>query len=178
MVADRLVAAAGGDFGSLHRALVAMIQRCERRVLVAKPQNYMNRSGKVIRQLLEWRRLEYSELLVIYDDVDLPFGRIRLRARGGSGGHNGMRSIIAELGSQDFARLRIGIGRKGPEPDLSSFVLDMFDEDERERLDSILKFVLRAVDSILVDGIEKSMTLYNRQLPIASPHNSQEPSDD
>lgn len=174
MVADQLVAAGGGDFGSLHQALVASTRLCKRQVLVAKPQTYMNRSGKAIRQLLEWRSLEYSELLVIYDDVDLPFGRIRLRARGGSGGHNGMRSIIAELGSQEFARLRIGIGRKDPEPDLSSFVLEVFDEDERERLDCILEFVLRAVASILVNGIEKSMTLYNRQQLLNSPQNSKD----
>ena len=128
--------------------------------------------------MLEWKNLDYSELLVIYDDVDLPFGRIRLRARGGSGGHNGMRSIISELGSQEFARLRIGIGREGPGADLSSFVLDVFDEGERERLDRILEFVLRVVDSILVNGIEKSMTLYNRQPPLHSPLNSKEPTDD
>ncbi len=178
MVADRLVASARGDFGSVGQALVAIIRRCKRQVLVAKPQTYMNRSGTAVRRLMEWKSLEFSELLVIYDDVDLPFGRIRLRPRGGSGGHNGMKSIIGELGSQEFARLRVGIGREGPETDLSSFVLDVFDEEEREELDRVLDFALKTVGSILIHGIEKSMARFNRRRPAHSLPSSKEPADD
>ena len=140
-----------------------MIRRCKHRVVVAKPQTYMNRSGTAIRRLLKWQQLELKDLLVVYDDVDLPFGQIRLRTGGGSGGHKGMNSIIAELASQDFARLRIGIGRKTRESDLSSFVLDVFDQEEMESLDGVLDFTLQAVDSILIHGIEKSMARYNQR---------------
>ena len=173
MAADRLAAAAGAGYVAQHHSLVSMIRRCKRRVVVAKPQTYMNRSGAAIRRLMEWKQLELKDLLVVYDDVDLPFGRLRLRVGGGSGGHNGMNSIIAELASQEFARLRIGIGRETRESDLSSFVLDVFDKEEMESLDNVLDFTLQAVDSILVHGIEKSMARFNQRRPLDAPPGSQ-----
>jgi len=162
MVADRLVTGAEGKFESICQSLVSKTRRCKRTVLIAKPQTYMNHSGTSIRALMDGHSLEHSELLVIYDDVDIPFGRIRLRERGGSGGHKGMNSIIAALGSKEFARLRIGIGKSGSKPDLSSFVLDEFDKKERKLLNTILDFSVEIVDSILLHGMGKSMTNYNK----------------
>lgn len=162
MVADRLVTGTEGKFESICQSLVSKIRRCKRKVLIAKPQTYMNHSGTAIRALMDWHSLEHSELLVIYDDVDIPFGRIRLRERGGSGGHKGMNSIIAALGSKEFSRLRIGIGKSGPKSDLSSFVLDEFDQKERKLLNTILDSVVEIVDSILLHGMGKSMTNYNK----------------
>ena len=172
MAADRLVGTAGAGFVAQHDSLVSMIRRCKHRVVVAKPQTYMNRSGAAVRKLMKRQQLELEDLLVVYDDVDLPFGRIRLRPGGGSGGHNGMNSIIAELASQEFARLRIGIGRAAREPDLSSFVLDVFDQEEMESLDDVLDFTLQAVDSILIHGIEKSMARFNERRPLDGPSGS------
>lgn len=177
MVVDRLAARAGIDFVQKHRALVALIRRCNRRVLLAKPQTYMNRSGTAVRKLMNWQRVEMKDLLVIYDDVALPFGTLRLRPAGGSGGHNGMNSIIEELESREFARLRIGIGRASREPDLSSFVLDEFDEEETQALDQVLDCTLEAVDSILVHGMEKSMARFNQRRPLAG-QGSKESTDD
>ena len=174
MAADRLVAAAGAGFVAQHHSLVSMIRRCKHQVVVAKPQLYMNRSGAAVRRLMEWQQLELQDLLVVYDDVDLPFGRLRLRTGGGSGGHNGMNSIIAELASQEFARMRIGIGRATRESDLSSFVLDVFDKEEMEWLDPVLDFTLQAVDSILIHGIEKSMARFNQRRPPNAPSGSKE----
>ena len=178
MTAERLVAAAGTGFIEQHHSLVSMIRRCKHRVVVAKPQTYMNRSGTAVRRLMNWQQLELKDLLVVYDDVDLPFGRIRLRTGGGSGGHNGMNSIIAELASQDFARLRIGIGRETRESDLSSFVLDVFDQEETKSLDDVLDFTLQAVDSILIHGIEKSMARFNQRRPPHAPNGSKESADE
>ena len=178
MAADRLVAGAGTGFVARHYALISMLRRCKRQVLVAKPQTYMNRSGVAIRRLMQWQQLKLEELLVVYDDVDLPFGQLRLRVGGGSGGHNGMNSIIAELASQEFARLRIGIGREMRESDLSSFVLDVFDDEEMESLDHVLDFTLQAVDSILIHGMEKSMARFNRRRPRHTLPASQEHTDE
>ncbi len=178
MAADRLVAAAGSGFVGQQDSLVCMIRRCKQRVVVAKPQTYMNRSGTAVGRIMRLHQLELSDLLVVYDDVALPFGRIRLRPEGGSGGHNGMNSIIAELASQEFARLRIGIGRAAREPDLSSFVLDVFDEEEMESLDNVLDLTLQAVDSILIHGTERTMARFNRRRPLDAPSDSKECTDE
>ena len=178
MAADRLVAAAGAGFVAQHHSLVSMIRRCKHQVVVAKPQTYMNRSGVAVRRLMEWQQLELQDLLIVHDDVDLPFGRLRLRTGGGSGGHNGMNSIIAELASQEFGRMRIGIGKATRESDLSSFVLDVFDKEEMESLDTVLDFTLQAVDSILIHGIEKSMARFNQRRPPHAPSSSKESIDE
>ena len=134
----------------------------DRRVVLAKPQTFMNDSGVAVGQLARWFKVPRERLLVIYDDLDLPFGQIRVRPNGSDGGHNGMTSIIQHLRSQDFARLRIGIDR----PKAGStvpYVLANFSATEQRQLPTVLD---RAVDAALVwlhDGVEVAMNQYNRR---------------
>ncbi|MBD2108587.1 aminoacyl-tRNA hydrolase [Nodosilinea sp. FACHB-13] len=133
------------------------------KVYLLKPLTYMNRSGQSMRAVLDWLKLDPSQVLVVYDDMDLPVGRLRLRLSGSAGGHNGMKSAIAHLGTQDFPRLRIGIGasqRVGGQA-VVSHVLGNFSKTERSTLDGVVDTTLRAIEKALTDGVEKAMSLYN-----------------
>jgi len=129
-------------------------------VVLARPLAYMNLSGQAVRQLVSFYKLSLEDILVIYDDLDLPLGTIRLRPEGGSGGHKGMRSIIEALGSQAFPRLRVGIGRP-PGNDAVSYVLSDFTADEQITLESVYEKVAAAVELFLREGIEAAMNVYN-----------------
>lgn len=131
-----------------------------------KPLTYMNRSGQSIRAVVDWYKLDPQTVLVIYDDMDLPVGRIRLRHSGSAGGHNGMKSIISHLGTQNFPRLRIGIGQPQQPNSIAnkqtvSHVLGKFTPDENPVMEKVLKLMVEAVESCLKDGIDKTMSLYN-----------------
>jgi PTH1 family peptidyl-tRNA hydrolase len=130
---------------------------------LAKPQTFMNVSGEALACLLAKDELAEvgKSLVVISDDLALPFGTIRLRARGSAGGHNGLKSIIAVLGTSEFIRLRIGIQPEHPVSDARKFVLDEFAAVERRALKEILERSAEAVRSVLRDGIAKAMALYN-----------------
>jgi PTH1 family peptidyl-tRNA hydrolase len=130
------------------------------RVVLARPLTYMNLSGQAVRPLVSFYKLSLEDILVIYDDLDLPLGTIRLRPEGGSGGHKGMRSIIEALGSQAFPRLRVGIGRP-PGNDAISYVLSDFTADEQITLESIYEKVVAAVELFLREGTEAAMNVYN-----------------
>ena len=137
-----------------------------KKVALLKPLTYMNRSGQSIRAALDWFKLEASDVLVIYDDMALPLGRLRIRQAGSAGGHNGVKSAIAHLGSQDFPRLRIGIGEpRHPESDTDrkvvSHVLGKFSGDENKVMMDILQWVSDAVDLSVRNGVSKAMNLYN-----------------
>jgi PTH1 family peptidyl-tRNA hydrolase len=132
------------------------------RVVLAKPQTFMNDSGLAVSQLLRWHKTPLAQLLVVYDELDLPFGTLRLRGDGSAGGHNGMKSIIQQVGSQDFARLRIGIGRPSAGATVP-YVLSTFNDAERRDLDVILE---RAADAALAwrrAGIVAAMNEFNRR---------------
>jgi PTH1 family peptidyl-tRNA hydrolase len=129
-------------------------------VVLAKPLTYMNLSGQAVRQLASFYKLSLEDILVIYDDLDLPLGTIRLRPEGGPGGHKGMRSIIEALGSQAFPRLRVGIGRP-PGNDAVSYVLSDFTADEQITLEGVYERVVAAVELFLREGIEAAMNEYN-----------------
>ncbi|MGF1516203.1 MAG: aminoacyl-tRNA hydrolase [Nodosilinea sp.] len=135
------------------------------KVYLLKPLTFMNRSGQSMRAVLDWLKLEPSQVLVVYDDMDLPVGRLRLRLSGSAGGHNGMKSAIAHLGAQDFPRLRIGIGAGNRAGDIDraviSHVLGNFSKVERATMDEVVDTALRALEKALTDGVEKSMSLYN-----------------
>jgi PTH1 family peptidyl-tRNA hydrolase len=142
------------------------------RTRLIKPQTYMNLSGQVLRPYV--RRPFWSaakDLIVVVDEVALPVGRMRLRARGSAGGHNGLRSIEAALGSQDYPRLRVGVGpseeRKGIYTDLADFVLAPFARDEREDIISMMPRFEGAISTWMRDGIDRAMNAYNRDLPVA-----------
>ena len=130
-------------------------------VLLAKPQTMMNLSGDAVRGLLQWLSVEPSDLLVVYDDLDLPFGKIRLRERGSAGGHRGVQSIIDRLGTDAFARLKVGVGR--PEPlDAVEYVLSPFAPEEQSELPGVLDRAVAAVESYLAEGLQMAMSRHNR----------------
>lgn len=129
------------------------------KVLLVKPLTYMNLSGKAVQPLMRWFKLDLAELIVVYDDMDLAPGTVRLRAQGGSGGHKGMTSIIACLGSKDFARIRIGIGR--PENEAVDWVLGKFSTDEQEFMNQALDRTGDALECWVRQGIDRAMNEYN-----------------
>lgn len=131
------------------------------KIFLLKPLTYMNRSGQAIRAVTDWYKLPPESVLVIYDDMDLPVGRLRLRLSGSAGGHNGMKSTIAHLGTQNFPRLRIGIGKSGAEKNSVSHVLGKFSPAETQLMSEVLQLVVEAVELSLKQGIEKGMSLYN-----------------
>ncbi|HEY9636745.1 MAG TPA: aminoacyl-tRNA hydrolase [Coleofasciculaceae cyanobacterium] len=139
------------------------------KVRLLKPLTYMNRSGEAIRAVVDWYKLPPESVLIIYDDMDLPVGRLRLRLSGSAGGHNGMKSAIAHLGTQNFPRLRIGIGKSGTDKDAVSHVLGKFSPQEIQLMPEVLQLVVDAVELSLKQGVEKAMSLYNsRQVEISS----------
>ena len=131
------------------------------RVKLAKPQTFMNLSGDAVSCLISKPELEAATLIVISDDLALPFGAIRLRPRGSAGGHNGLKSIIGALGTNEFIRLRIGIQPDHPISDAKNFVLNEFAKAEKESLVEILERAAEAMRSVLRDGVAKAMSLYN-----------------
>jgi peptidyl-tRNA hydrolase, PTH1 family len=162
MLLDRLAQRLGEKFTRLEsRALVTKATYQERRLILAKPQTYMNESGKAVGALSRFYKVPLDNLLVIYDEVDLPLGTLRLRPGGGSAGQKGMRSIIDRLGSETFPRLRIGIGRPPGRMDAADYVLQKFSKSEAEIAAQMLD---RAVDAVLVyvtAGLDKAMNMYN-----------------
>ncbi|MDN5273557.1 aminoacyl-tRNA hydrolase [Chloroflexus sp. MS-CIW-1] len=132
------------------------------RVVLVKPQTYMNLSGQAVSALRNWYKIDPAhELLVIYDDLDLPFARIRIRERGSAGTHNGMRSIVAQLGTTEFPRLRVGIGQPPGNMDAADYVLSRFTPEEEAVLPDVLARVADAVDVILREGLITAMNRYN-----------------
>ncbi|NJK55382.1 MAG: aminoacyl-tRNA hydrolase [Pleurocapsa sp. SU_5_0] len=132
------------------------------KVRLLKPLTYMNRSGQSVRAVTDWYKVEPRSVLVIYDDMDLPVGRLRMRLSGSAGGHNGMKSIIAHLGSQEFPRLRIGIGKSADDQNTTiSHVLGKFAPGEFKAIEEILYISVKAIELGLKQGIEQSMNRYN-----------------
>ena len=132
------------------------------KVILAKPQTFMNKSGKAVSSLVRYYKIPVDRLLVIYDDVDLPFGALRIRPRGGAGGQKGMKSIIRQLGSSAFPRMRIGIGRPPGRMPVSAYVLQDFSAEELETLEFLLDQAVKAVEVFLAEGVDQAMTLYNQ----------------
>jgi PTH1 family peptidyl-tRNA hydrolase len=146
--------------GSRAHARIAQGTILGKPVVLARPQTFMNLSGQAVKGLLQWLRLTTSDIVVIHDDLDLPLGRLRLRPGGSAGGHRGIRSIIDSLGSQDFARLRVGIGR--PEGnDAVDYVLGDFNAAERQVMAESYARAAEAVDCILSQGLEAAMNRFN-----------------
>jgi PTH1 family peptidyl-tRNA hydrolase len=130
-------------------------------MLVAKPLTFMNRSGEAVAALARYYGFVPADVLVVVDEVALPFGRLRARARGSAGGHNGLKSIIERLGTGDFARLRLGIGRGDRRRDLADHVLSTFEPEERAGLEEFIARAAEAAEMFAVEGIEKVMNVYN-----------------
>ena len=134
------------------------------KVFLLKPLTYMNRSGQSIRSVIDWYKLSLPSLLVIYDDLDLPLGRLRLRLSGSAGGHKGIESTISHLGSQQFPRLRLGIGQPGLKGETISYVLSRFAPDEIPLVSEVVQLAVEVVEKGLDQGLEKAMSLYNSRV--------------
>jgi PTH1 family peptidyl-tRNA hydrolase len=144
------------------------------KIRLLKPLTYMNLSGQAIRAATDWFKLPPESVLVIYDDMDLPLGRMRLRLSGSAGGHNGMKSAIAHLGTQTFPRLRIGIGRSSADQEAISHVLGRFSLSETQLMSEVLQLVVEAVELSLKQGVEKAMSLYNNRTVTINGVNTEE----
>ena len=136
-----------------------------RKVLLAKPQTYMNLSGESVRSLVDFYKIDVeTELLVIFDDVSLDVGQLRIRARGTAGGHNGIKSIIAHLGTTEFHRIKIGVGKKPPQYDLADYVLGHFSKEEGALMEEGYERAVHAIEQLAAGQVERAMNEYNRKV--------------
>ena len=133
------------------------------KVLLVKPQTYMNLSGESVKQIMDFYKLDIEDVIVIYDDIDIELGTLRIKPKGGTGTHNGMRNIAMMLGQTDFPRIRIGTGKVTTGIDLKDFVLMKMTKDELALLENVLTNVCDSVVKILEVGIEKTMSIYNNK---------------
>ena len=143
-------------------ALVGAGEMAGARVMLAKPQTYMNLSGASVRALLEKMSVSPGDMILVYDDLDLPWTAVRIRAKGSPGGHHGVESVSGAIGTTDFPRIRLGIAGYRVE-DGAEFVLAPFKRAQRQELDELLDHAAQAVESIISVGVEKSMAMFNRR---------------
>ena len=132
------------------------------RLLLLKPQTFMNLSGRSVNGALHFHRLSLQDLIVIHDDLDIPFGRIKLKDGGGHAGHNGLRSLMQELGDGQFTRVRMGVGRP-PHGDAADYVLSSFSRDEMSQLPRLLEGAVELLELLLLEGMPKAMSIYNNR---------------
>lgn len=161
MVIDQLAGKYGIRLGRVQQKAITGEGRIkERSVILVKPQTYMNLSGNSVGPLVNYFKVPLGNVLVIYDEIDLPFGTLRLRSQGGSGGHNGMKSVIQHLGN-DFPRMRLGVGRPSGRMPAAAHVLQDFGKDEQPILSELIDSAIEAVETILMEGIDLAMTRHN-----------------
>jgi len=162
MLVDRLAERLGVTFGRLEsKALVTKADWDGVRLILAKPQTYMNLSGKSVVSLLRFYKVPYDQFLVAFDDIDLPFGTLRLRPGGGSSGQKGMQSIMESLGTQGYPRLRIGVNRPPGRMDAADYVLQPFSKEEADFLPAILDRGVQAVEVYVRRGLADAMNQFN-----------------
>lgn len=170
MVISRLAAEIGVRANkSAHGALIGEGRFGGERIVLAQPQTYMNRSGAAVEALLRAYRLDLADVLVICDDLDLPLGRLRLRSQGGDGGHRGLRSIIYSLGTNEFSRLRLGVGRPLAKEETVEYVLTKFAPEEQSLLDEEIEAAVAGIRRWLFDGVDKAMNQVNAWKPAPKP---------
>ena len=133
----------------------------DRPAMLVKPQTFMNDSGRAVRSLVQFRKIALGRVVIVYDDVDLSLGRVRVRPGGSAGGHHGVMSIIKEIGASDFDRVRVGIGRP-PERDVTDFVLSPFHSSELEIVEQAIVRAADAVEQLVLQGVEQAMQVVNR----------------
>jgi PTH1 family peptidyl-tRNA hydrolase len=164
MAVDALAAAYKIESSKVqNKAIVGNGRIQNQNVIIAKPQTYMNNSGDSVGPLARYYKVPPENVLVVYDELDLPFGTIRLREKGGAGGHNGMRSVINHLG-ENFPRLRLGIGRPPGQMPVPAYVLQDFSKDDLPLLDDVLAEAVRAIETYLREGIHLAMSRHNGTL--------------
>jgi PTH1 family peptidyl-tRNA hydrolase len=164
VVADTLAARHRLEWEAAPRGIEALIARWRGAdVVIAKPLTFMNLSGHAVRGLLQFYKIDASDMLVVVDDVNLELGRLRTRAAGSAGGHNGLKSIIEALGSDEFARLRVGVGRGDARRDLADHVLTKFDPAERPVVEESVARATDAAETFIMEGIGPVMNRFNRK---------------
>ncbi len=163
-VADAIVESLGATYQSERYGAVAPCKYKGRALIVLKPSTYMNLSGQAIRYWLQKEKIEIENLMVILDDLNLDFGTVRIKGKGGAGGHNGLKSIEQELGTEDYPRMRVGIGSAFSKGRQSDFVLGKWAETEAEELPKIIKHCVGACKSYSFIGLAKTMTDFNKKL--------------
>lgn len=147
-----------------HKAICGSGYIDGQKVLLMKPQTFMNLSGASVREAVDFYKVDpTAEFIVIYDDINLDPGQLRIRKKGSAGGHNGIKDIIAQLGTQDFPRIRVGVGEKPKEYDLADYVLGHFSKEERVLVEEAALHAVDALAHILRDDIEGAMNLYNKK---------------
>lgn len=149
------------NWRSKHQALLAEYRGAES-VLLVKPQTYMNLSGNAVGEVVRWYKVKPEDVIVVYDDMDLPVGKIRLRIKGSSGGHRGIESLLTHWGQDDFIRVRIGIGRPPAGWEVVNYVLGRFSTEEAVMVNDAVKKAADAVESMIADGVNRAMNRFNR----------------
>jgi PTH1 family peptidyl-tRNA hydrolase len=164
MVADELAQRHGASFRSKFSGLVADLRLEGRRVAVLEPQTYMNESGRSVAAAVRFYKVPLPSLLVVHDEVDLPLGRLQVRLGGGLAGHNGLRSLVRQLGSPDFLRLRIGVGRpeRGDPRPVADFVLSPFEPEVD--VDGLVSRATDAVEAVVAEGAEAAQRRFNERI--------------
>lgn len=153
--------------GVKHKAMYGKSVIAGQKVILAKPLTYMNLSGESVAELVNYYKIDpEEELVVIYDDINLAPGYIRVRKKGSAGGHNGIKNIIAQLGTDKFKRIRVGVGEKPKNWDLADYVLSPFSKEERTQVDEAIRHAADALELILQDDIDGAMNKYNKKTPV------------
>lgn len=163
MIADALVEAKKNTFTSERYASVSTVRHKGRQIILIKPSTYMNLSGKAARYWLEKENIPIVNMLVVYDDIDLEPGMIRIKPKGGGGSHNGINHIIEILGTQNFARLRFGIGKNYSQGQQVNYVLEKFDSDESELIKQQIEIAGKAILSFATGGLGNTMNAFNKK---------------
>lgn len=162
VLVDMIAEGLGIEFQAKFQGLIADSRSEGERIILLKPQTFMNLSGRSVSELISFYKVKPEDVIVIHDDMDLPLGKIRLRNKGSAGGHNGMRSIIADLGTEDFWRLKFGVGRPPAGWDPARYVLSAFTENEIQLLEESLERAEKAISLWITGDSVKAMNLYNR----------------
>lgn len=162
MVLDALEEKLNADISEKkHKGLCGKAVIGGQKVILLKPQTYMNSSGESVRAAADYYKIDPADILVVYDDISLAPGQLRIRAKGSAGGHNGIKSIIAHLGTQEFPRVRVGVGEKPPRMDLADYVLGHFSSEEKKLMTDAVKEAADAACEVISDGIDHAMNKHN-----------------
>lgn len=144
-----------------HKALCGRGAMEGQKVVLMKPQTFMNLSGESIRAAMDFYKADPEDVLIIYDDVSLEPGQLRIRQKGSAGGHNGIKNIISHLGTQEFSRIKVGVGAKPPRMDLADYVLSRFSQGEQKLMEEAFKEAAEAAVMIMTDGLDRAMNHFN-----------------
>ena len=144
------------------KALIGETKVDDKKIILVKPQTYMNLSGESVKEILDWYKISMDNLIVVYDDIDISFGKLRVRPSGSAGSHNGLKSVISLVGSTDFKRVRVGIGKPPQNWDLINYVLGRFTKEEELDLEKVIKNAKDAVKCIIAKDINCAMNKFNK----------------